>query len=133
LVCQSEEITLRLLGKLKFWAHCTIQDPIFRFPNACVAVVVFPFRYPFLLHVLLSAFSITHPQRLSFPVVRHYATVELPASSVVQWRPSFPCFASGKMVQHISQVITEYEERLRRRSYVPRSIQNFTILCRILC
>ena len=59
-----------------------------------------------------SAFSIIHPQCLTHPVV-------LPASRVVQWRP-FPCFASGKMVQHISQVITEYEERLRRSCYVPR-------------
>ena len=39
-----------------------------------------------------------------------------------KWRVAvasfFSCFSSAKMVQHLLQVFTEYEEHLRRNNYV---------------
>ena len=103
------------------------MSPIFRFPNACRCCrvsVSFPFlasRFP--LRVFHYTPTMPHASG-SASLYTHNASRILVCflqqpSRVVQWRPSFSCFASAKMVEHISQVIMEYEERLRSY-YVPR-------------
>ena len=84
--------------------RCTIVSPIFRSPNACVAVVVFPFRFPFLLQFFPSAFSIVHPQFLTHQVVRHFTLTMPYASCSASCSRQAACF-SGVRLLRVLQVL----------------------------